>query len=448
MPRKAAALLLATCIVVPLVFTISVEDTFALPKMTALWIVLPVALALAVIEHGRRSERRGAPDHVSVAVAAFLGLNVVAFLFSRDPVQSLIGERLQYQGLLAVVLYGGFYLAARMSLADERRTAVLFGTIGTGAVVVSAYALLQLAGLDPLWGRPEDGRVFSTIGQPNALAAYLALAIPLTSCLLPRLRGRSRGLVVAGVAVMIVTLAATLSRAGYVALGVAGLILLPALLRAAQVPLRRLAVWATVVALIAILLAAAFAPIRWAAVDVWSRAASSLRVDEDVSIQAHLALWSVGWRIALDHPLVGAGQETFPELYPLYRRPVLGSERARILAGFRPESPHNVYLAIAGGAGFPALLAYLAVVVLFVAMIRRSLRSTNDPRRRLLLVGALAAVAAHLVTDFFMTAEVTGSWLFWTVLGATTGMLRSPGRRWPTKGSTEHRRVAAADMAG
>ena len=34
----------------------------------------------------------------------------------------------------------------------------------------------------------------------------------------------------------------------------------------------------------------------------------------------------------------------------------------------------------------------------------------------------LAAVAGHLVTDAFMTADVTGTWLFWVLMGAGLGV--------------------------
>jgi hypothetical protein len=43
--------------------------------------------------------------------------------------------------------------------------------IAIGASVVAGYALLQRVGLDPVWSELRDGRVFSTIGQPNALGA-------------------------------------------------------------------------------------------------------------------------------------------------------------------------------------------------------------------------------------------------------------------------------------
>jgi hypothetical protein len=36
-----------------------------------------------------------------------------------------------------------------------------------------------------------------------------------------------------------------------------------------------------------------------------------------------------------------------------------------------------------------------------------------------LLVGVLAAVSGHVVTDTFMSLELASSWLFWALLGAT-----------------------------
>jgi len=41
----------------------------------------------------------------------------------------------------------------------------------------------------------------------------------------------------------------------------------------------------------------------------------------------------------------------------------------------------------------------------------------GSPNERWLLAGLMAALAGHIVTDLFMTAEVTGSWIFWVLLG-------------------------------
>lgn len=53
---------------------------------------------------------------------------------------------------------------------------------------------------------------------------------------------------------------------------------------------------------------------------------------------------------------------------------------------------------------------------------------TRRNQRRLLAVAFLAAIGAHLVTDLFMTAEITGSWLFWLILGAVVSFVTSNDR--------------------
>ncbi len=120
--------------------------------------------------------------------------------------------------------------------------------------------------------------------------------------------------------------------------------------------------------------------------------------------------------------MLGTGPETFPDVFPRYSHAVLPTDRAAALDAFRVESPHNVYLGIAAGSGIPAALAYLAVLAgAFVALARAA---RNAPRElRVALVAVLAAAAGHVVTDAFMTAEVTSSLLFWVLLGAALGSI-------------------------
>ena len=63
-------------------------------------------------------------------------------------------------------------------------------------------------------------------------------------------------------------------------------------------------------------------------------------------------------------------------------------------------------------------MAYLAVIGAFAYAAVSALR-TAALRLRLLLVGALAAAAGHLVTDFFLSPDLAGSWLLWMLMGAT-----------------------------
>ncbi len=122
------------------------------------------------------------------------------------------------------------------------------------------------------------------------------------------------------------------------------------------------------------------------------------------------------------HPFVGTGPETFPDQFARYGPAVLPAATVRYFEQFRVESPHNQVLAVASGAGIPAAIAYLAVLVGFARTLWRRANRSTDPAERVAIVAVVAAGAGHLVTDSFMTAEVTGSWLFWTLAGGGIGI--------------------------
>jgi O-antigen ligase len=136
-------------------------------------------------------------------------------------------------------------------------------------------------------------------------------------------------------------------------------------------------------------------------------------------------LWGVGAHLVVDHPIFGIGPEMFPLAFPAYRDRMLPAARVDFLRQFVVESPHDVPLAIAIGGGLVALLAYLVFVA--GAFWEGALRLSSKRRSQRILVAALlGAAAGHFFTDLFMTADTSGSWIFWIVLGALVA-----SRRWP-----------------
>jgi O-antigen ligase len=145
-------------------------------------------------------------------------------------------------------------------------------------------------------------------------------------------------------------------------------------------------------------------------------------VSSDDSISARFDLWRVAIRMIEDHPLVGIGPETFPDEFPGYSRTVLSATAVRHYERFRVESPHNAVLAVASGAGIPAAIAYLSVLVGVIYVLWHATRTRRDAAVRLALLAVMAAVLGHVVTDAFMSSEITGSWLFWILVGAGVGI--------------------------
>ena len=120
---------------------------------------------------------------------------------------------------MSVFAFAGAYATARVSVRTPARLAALLTAASLAGTLTAIYGLVQLGGVDPVWANLPKGRVFSSIGQPNWLAAYLILTIPLTFALAVTARHRSRRLLGIGATIIqMVVLVATLSRSGYLGL--------------------------------------------------------------------------------------------------------------------------------------------------------------------------------------------------------------------------------------
>ena len=430
--------LLVAAIALPSIFSIENADVFAMPKtVVAIGLAAVLTPLLAVrwlAASWTLDDLRRKP--LVWAIVAFVTLNLLAAAFAIDRHHALFGEKLQFQGLATTLAYVVFLLAAWTSVGTSGRRTALLWAVAVAAAVAAVYAVVQRLAIDPIWDILIEGRVFSTFGQPNWLAAFFVTAIPLTVALAAGRHLVVQVLIAALAVAEIAALAFTLSRGGFLGAVVAALVMAGALLAWRQVVTRR---GVALTALSVVVVAGGLAAIpqtRDAAVDVVQRFTLIDDVDEP-SASAHLDQWAVGVAIAADHALIGAGQDSYVLLFGDYRDDVLPADRARIWEKYRPESPHNHFLAIAGGMGLPALLAYLAIIGAAVVRGVRHVRlaaDVRDGRTAIAGIAFLAVIGGHLVTDSFMTAEVAGSVLFWIVLGASAalGAKRADGPREAT----------------
>lgn len=419
-----ASLTIATATVLPLLFWIGTEETFALPKLIGMTVTGLAGLALLVWRVAREgigsANRRTLPD---LLVGVFLLLVLVSLWQSIDRGQSFLGERFQRQGFLAMAGYIVAYCLARVSISDEKRLRLLCRAATIAGTVTGVYGLMQWAGADPIWSEVPLGRVFSTLGQSNALGAYLAMSILLTLAI-PLEGAWKHGMRVAAIVIQVAALLLTFSRGAYLGLTVGVIVAGVFAVHGWSPGQRRIA---PVVALLTVGLVGGvlvISPLGADADRARNRLMAGFNTDEG-SVRAHLDFWEIGIAMSADRPFIGSGPDTYVLLFPEYRDQVLPPERAVEYVSYRVESPHNVYLALSTGSGTPAAVAYLALVgmVLWIAS-RAAWRSTN--RRFALVVGCvIAAVAAHMVTDFFMTAELAGSWLAWALLGGLVGVVGS-----------------------
>jgi len=281
------------------------------------------------------------------------------------------------------------------------------------------YAVIQRVGLDPIWDALPQGRVFSTIGQPNSLGAYLAMTVPLgIAAAAVERRPTPRALWWIAVTVQLAALVFTVSRGAYLALAVAtGVGLAPAAFSRLRRQPRGLAVAASTGA-IAVAAIVTFIPTF---AESGERAIARTFSTEDTqtgSVRDHLDLWEVAVNITTDHPAFGTGPDTFPEVFGDYRDEVLDIDRARRFAPYRVESPHSIFFTAAAGSGVAAALALAAAFLGGICLsLRRSRQRTNQPDR--VFVRALGtALLAYVIANSFITAELAGSSTAWILLGS------------------------------
>lgn len=417
-----ASLVIATATVLPLLFWIGTEEAFALPKLLGMTVSSVAGLAIVgrLVTRGSLDSGRWLtpPDWL---VAAFFVLLAASFWQSIDHGQSFLGERFQRQGFLAMTAYVVSYALARFAISDQVRLRLLVRSAAVAGTAAAIYGLMQWAGFDPIWSKIPLDRVFSTIGQSNALGAFLAMSIPLTAAITP---DGTQQRVVKAIAIItqVAALLLTFSRGAYLGL-TAGVVIVGIV--AVSGWSRRQWRIAPIVAVVTLLLVAGFTATSPLRAEV-NRAGTRLMAGfdtEDASVRARLDFWKVGLAMSADRPFIGSGPDTYVLLFPEYRDRVLTPERAATYFPYRVESPHNVYLAISTGSGIPAAIVYLALVGTVLWMAGWTAWRNADQRVALLIGGVVAALAAHTITDFFMTGELAGSWLVWALLGALAAVM-------------------------
>jgi len=121
----------------------------------------------------------------NIPLLIFLGTQFLSFIFSIDRHVSFWGYYSRFNGgLLSTITYSLLYWAF---IANMNRKKTLFSllSLGTTAIIVSTYGIAEHFGIDArYWVQDVQSRVFSTLGQPNWLAAWLIALLPLTWALI------------------------------------------------------------------------------------------------------------------------------------------------------------------------------------------------------------------------------------------------------------------------
>jgi O-antigen ligase/Flp pilus assembly protein TadD len=410
-----------------LIFDPAADFPFTVPKALVshglAWVLAAVLVALFV---------RFGPSFLvwswlHVPVLFFLGAEMLAAVFAVDRTLALYGTHARMLGLATVMDFIVLYFAVILLVRTRREAVVVLASVAASAGLVLAYEAVQLLGLDPFtWSIIVTARPISTLGQPTTLAEYLlviAVGVLATSLLVDLFNPQSRLLLAVFGVALLAGAGATATRSAAIGLVAASAVLILMIWRlhpSSRARLLSLATAAVAMATLTGLLAFTPAGARIQST-LTSFSDDAARDDTttliDPSADTRSALYSIALQMVSERPVLGYGPDNFAVGVPRYRPENAYPEVQQSLA----TSPHSWLANIVTSGGLLALIGFLSIVVMVLAL---PFRGGFRP----LAIVAAAMVFAFLGAGLTTVDDVSTDWLFWASAGLTAAATASPMR--------------------
>ena len=403
--------LYALTALVPLTFTTLNSELFEFPKFILLLsgtLILTVSWAIHLCQtHDYKMKL----NFISYSVLAILFTQILATIFSINPYTSFWGYYSRFHGgLLTTICYTIIYFSALKWLNKKSTQKLIKISVGT-AFFISLYAIFEHFGIDKnLWIQDVQNRVFSTLGQPNWLAAYLIPNLFLT-LYLTQINKKNPLILYTLYFILYTALLFTKSRSGFLAFSSSYLIYW--LLLARQYNFAKIKQQLFLISSFLFLVSFIFGtPISPSLSSYFTTATPVTVVSQGTVLEnggtesgdIRKIVWEGSLRLIAKYPLLGTGPETFSYTY-YWERPL--SHNLTSEWDFLYNKAHNEYLNVAAGAGLLGLLAYLAfhlaILVTSFTRIPKS-KGVGDfelDRLRTIYPVLGATIVAFTITNFF-----------------------------------------------
>lgn len=398
----------------PLIFTSNTNELFEFPKMFFVYRLGLIIIFLFFFGHFWREEKSKLKS-IPLIVLFLLLINIGSTIFSSHLYTSVWGYYTRFNGgLVSLLTYAGiFYVGINKLKAKtvEKLMEVILLTI----VPISLYGITQHFNFDQLfWTSSPVERAFSTFGQPNWLAQYLVMLLPL--CLFYALFQKDKTFKIFWSVVYLMgfsTLWFSYSMSGILGF-IVGMVFFVTLFLKMMVSQKKVLGHFLVIMFMSLLIAVfnlGFFGDR--IFDAWQDLknivsqrfvvyAQETLVPGDYKVSdpgfIRTGLWRGTWDLITSSSkvfFIGTGPETYPYEFQTHRTPKLNYSSEW---NFVFNKPHNYYLEVWSEIGLFGLLAYLGLVVwLFIK----------------LPVQIKPGLVGFLITNIFGWPLVGASLIFW-----------------------------------
>lgn len=399
---------------VPIVFW-PTSELFEFNKMMLTYALTGLILALWLAQGlvNKKLEIRRTP--LDLPLLLFLLGQIITTILSIDPHTSIWGYYSRFHGGLAstfsyLILY--FVFTSHFSQPESKnKLKFIFYTLISSTTLVAIYGILEHFGIDKnLWIQDVQNRVFSTLGQPNWLSAYLLAVLPLPLFLALNSK-KKKSLVLWGAisTVLLLTIYFTKSRSGLGA--TAAILFIITIIKLKQklnLPYLSLLVLLPVIFY--------FGQDFLLLISPFGTSDLNQVVAEDLAERGNggsnsMVIRQVVWQGARDlfkyHPLTGTGPETFG--YAYYQvRPAAHNLLSEW--DFLYNKAHNEYLNFLATTGLIGTLTYLYLILATIHFLSRPQGQSKQTELNLaILIGYISI----LITNYFGFSVVPVALLFY-----------------------------------
>ncbi len=369
---------------------------FAWQTMLVALVVLVAALLFVVGLLGKSQRiKLGVVDYALIGVLVWTAVSMTQTVYLHASLLA-VAQVLSY--------FAAFWLA-RALLGRRPWQQAAVGAILAGGVLSAVWGLNEYVRTTAISGQ-TTWRIYGPFFNPNLLAGYLLLTLPVAAAVVwwsrTRAEGDGRSLLTIASGFVILLMSAALlltgSKGGLIAAAVVIVVLAFTLPRPGTRLARKVRWLAIVVLLAGVAVALVAPPIR---VRILSAFTTQRR-----SAAFRYYTWTATTQMIGQRPLLGFGPGSYEYAHPQFA-----------IAGFT-RTAHQTLLQIAAETGIPSLVLLLVALFAIVIELRRRI-SRAPPEQRLLAAAALAAFAgfwAHNLIDYSWYVPAVGITV-WMLVG-------------------------------
>lgn len=437
---------------VPLILSPWNYELFEFNKMMLTYLLTTIIVAAWLIKMVRERTVLFRRTVLDIPLILFLTSQLISTFLSIDRHTSLWGYYSRFNGgLFSTISYLLLYWAY-VSNMDKEKTLSTIRYALYATTLVALYGIAEHFGIDAeFWVQKVQTRVFSTLGQPNWLAAWLVALIPLTWVLiLPRKEKlfKKKLLPFLGYglfAIFYLCLLYTKSRSGLLGLAAVyfvfwGLIGLTSLKKLKKL-VKPFIIFNLIFVILTAVVGTPWTPQASQFINKFRPQPTPKPEEATVSVEPEPVplisesgdIRKIVWQGAIDvwkdSPIFGTGVETFGYSY-YWHRPRAHNDVSEWDLLY--NKAHNEYLTILANTGLVGLVTYLGLIAVFLIWVFQQVIA----KKSYLIIALLAGYVSILITNFFGFSVVPVNLLFFLFPAMSVVLVlptRGSGRNQPLR---------------